>query len=95
MSVLYTTLPGAPATDAGREAFCEAVQAGLSRQPRKLPSRYFYDDAGSALFQEIMKLDAYYLTRCEHAILYTHAEALLSELDAPGYQRSGLGRWRR
>lgn len=46
-------------------AFAESVLSGLSASPKWLSSRYFYDDEGSRLFQEIMALPEYYLTNCE------------------------------
>ncbi len=49
------------------------VMSGLSGAPRSLPCRFFYDDAGSALFEEICTLPEYYLTRCERRILERHA----------------------
>jgi L-histidine Nalpha-methyltransferase len=45
--------------------FAEDVQRGLTCTPKSLSSKYFYDDEGSRLFQEIMKLPEYYLTGCE------------------------------
>ena len=45
--------------------FAEDVLRGLSSTPKSLSSRYFYDDEGSRLFMEIMKLPEYYLTRAE------------------------------
>jgi L-histidine N-alpha-methyltransferase len=47
----------------------EEVRAGLSSRPPSLPSKYFYDDRGSALFEEITRLPEYYQTRTEEAIL--------------------------
>ena len=41
---------------------------GLSSQPKYLLSKYFYDDAGSVIFQDIMKMQEYYLTDCEFDI---------------------------
>ena len=49
--------------------FAEAVLDGLSDKPRSIPSRFLYDEAGSALFEEITKLDEYYPTRTEIALL--------------------------
>ncbi|MFW6290071.1 MAG: L-histidine N(alpha)-methyltransferase [Mariniphaga sp.] len=49
---------------------------GLSSTPKFLLSKYFYDDAGSAIFQDIMKMPEYYLTRCEEEIFLQHKEAL-------------------
>jgi L-histidine Nalpha-methyltransferase len=45
------------------------VIAGLSGQVKSLPSKYFYDDAGSVLFQRITGLREYYVTRSEIDIL--------------------------
>lgn len=45
--------------------FAEDVLRGLSSTPKHLSSRYFYDDEGSRLFMEIMKLPEYYPTRAE------------------------------
>ncbi|MEO5859074.1 MAG: L-histidine N(alpha)-methyltransferase [Pyrinomonadaceae bacterium] len=48
--------------------FAEDVLKGLSSSPKTLSSRYFYDDEGSRLFMEIMKLPEYYPTRAEMKI---------------------------
>lgn len=45
--------------------FASDVLEGLSSAPKHLSSRYFYDDEGSRLFREIMRLPEYYLTRAE------------------------------
>lgn len=45
------------------------VWEGLRRRPKALPPKLFYDAAGSALFDEITRLDEYYLTRTELEIL--------------------------
>lgn len=57
--------------------FLEDVIRGLSSSPKTLSSKYFYDDAGDKLFQQIMALDEYYLTDCEHEIFTTHRATLL------------------
>jgi L-histidine Nalpha-methyltransferase len=51
--------------------FAEDVRRGLAATPKFLSSKYFYDDEGSRLFQEIMKLPEYYLTRAELEIIST------------------------
>jgi dimethylhistidine N-methyltransferase len=51
------------------DAFALDVLIGLTEFPRRLPSKYFYDAAGSRLFQQITGLSEYYLTQCEHEIL--------------------------
>ncbi len=60
--------------------FAADVLAGLSSSPRSLSSKYFYDDAGSRLFQEIMKLPEYYLTNCETEIFRTRSAEIHDEL---------------
>ena len=54
--------------------FAEDVFAGLSASPKHLSSRYFYDDEGSRLFMEIMKLPEYYPTRAELRIFEEQKE---------------------
>jgi len=46
---------------------------GLSKSPKTLPAKYFYDDRGSELFEQICGLPEYYLTRTETAILQSCA----------------------
>jgi L-histidine Nalpha-methyltransferase len=58
------------------EAFRADVRAGLSQRQKTLPSRWLYDQRGSELFEEITRLDEYYLTRTETAILRAHAEEM-------------------
>ena len=45
------------------------VRRGLTARPRRLPPKYFYDAAGSALFDRITQLPEYYLTRVEAGLL--------------------------
>ncbi|MFZ5843829.1 MAG: L-histidine N(alpha)-methyltransferase [Pseudomonadota bacterium] len=49
----------------------------LARQPRQLPFHLFYDDAGSALFQQITETPEYYLTRTEQQILQRYKQDIL------------------
>jgi dimethylhistidine N-methyltransferase len=56
--------------------FAEDVLRGLSDSPKHLSSRYFYDDEGSRLFMEIMKLPEYYLTRAELKIFTEQTDAI-------------------
>jgi dimethylhistidine N-methyltransferase len=51
---------------------CVDVRQGLAARPRRLPPKYFYDDRGAQLFERIMELDEYYLTRTELGILERH-----------------------
>ncbi|MDI1240616.1 MAG: L-histidine N(alpha)-methyltransferase, partial [bacterium] len=63
--------------------FAEDVLKGLSSSPKQLSSRYFYDDEGSRLFMEIMKLPEYYPTRAEMKI-FTEQKAEICEAFTDG-----------
>jgi L-histidine Nalpha-methyltransferase len=52
------------------------VIGGLSAKPKTLPSRFFYDDRGSTLFDRICDLPEYYPTRTEEAILQAAASEI-------------------
>jgi len=52
-----------------KHEFLEAVVSGLNAEKRSLPTRFIYDDAGSRLFEKIMALPEYYLSRTEYQIL--------------------------
>ena len=56
--------------------FADDVLRGLSSNPKFLSSKYFYDDEGSRLFQEIMKLPEYYLTQAEFEIFSGQTNAI-------------------
>ncbi len=61
-------------------AFARAMLAGLAGHPRRLPCKFFYDAAGSALFDRICELPEYYPTRTELAILAEHAPAMADHI---------------
>lgn len=50
---------------------------GLSANPKFLLSKYFYDDVGSGIFQDIMKIPEYYLTGCELEIFSTKKDEII------------------
>lgn len=56
--------------------FGRAVLRGLAQERKTVPARYFYDDQGSALFEEITRLPEYYLTRTETTLLREHSAAI-------------------
>ncbi len=60
------------------------VLQGLRHRPKRLPSKYFYDQCGSQLFDVICELDEYYLTRCELEIMQRCSAAMASCLPAAG-----------
>lgn len=57
------------------------VQYYLTLTPRQLPSRYFYDALGSALFEAICELPWYRITKVERALLERHARAIFARVD--------------
>lgn len=56
--------------------FARDLIAGLHEQPRQVSPKYFYDSAGSALFERICELPEYYPTRTEMGILQTRAHEM-------------------
>lgn len=60
-----------------RRAIVADARCGLTVAPRWLPPKYFYDDRGSELFDEITRLPEYYPTRAERALLETHADDIV------------------
>ena len=57
--------------------FAEDVREGLLQTPKTLPSKYFYNEQGDKLFQTIMGLGEYYLTRCEFQIFEDQKQEIL------------------
>ena len=72
MNTIAAPLPGLPRPPAD-DGFLRDVLDGLRRPRKRLPCKYFYDDAGSHLFDRICELDEYYPTRCELDLLHRHA----------------------
>ncbi len=71
------------ATNATYE-FASDVRAGLSRPGQKeLPSKYFYDDVGSALFEVISRLPEYGLTRADERLLRRHGSDIVDRVPGP------------
>lgn len=60
--------------------FLDDVIKGLTAKDKFLHSKYFYNESGDKLFQEIMKLPEYYLTRCEMEIFTRQKGEIASEL---------------
>ena len=61
-----------------RKDFELDVLVGLSEKPKRLDSRYFYDDEGSRLFQAIMNCKDYYPTNSEREILENHGRSIMA-----------------
>jgi len=61
-------------------SFLEETIAGLSKSPRSLPCKFFYDERGAQLFQKICGLPEYYITRAELQILRRHGAEIAAAL---------------
>ncbi len=73
------------------ETFKAEVSAGLSSSPKRLHSRFFYDEAGSELFGAITRLPEYYMTRCELEILQKSGRRIVSLLGHREFNLVELG----
>src|SRR5690606_36675711 len=74
------------------EQFGFEVKNGLGSFPKSLSSKYFYDDVGYRLCQQIMKLPEYYLSRCEYEILEQQKKNITAYLKgAEGFDLVELG----
>lgn len=90
MSKPYRILEPRSAADVDRD-FAVDVLVGLSNQPKKLNSRYFYDAAGSRYFQQITELEEYYLTGVEFEILRAEREAICAPVLGEPFNLVDLG----
>ncbi|MCC7075627.1 MAG: L-histidine N(alpha)-methyltransferase [Acidimicrobiia bacterium] len=67
------------------------VRTGLGASPKSLPPKWFYDDTGSRLFDEITRLDEYYPTRTERSILAASADDIVAVAGADTLVELGSG----
>jgi len=67
-----------PASD-----FADEVRLGLGKPQKELPSKYLYDDVGSALFEVICVLPEYGLTRADERLLLRNASEIVDQLPTP------------
>ena len=63
--------------------FAEDVRAGLTKPQKELPSKYLYDDVGSALFEVISVLPEYGLTRADERLLLRSSYDIVQRLPVP------------
>ncbi|HET9904518.1 MAG TPA: L-histidine N(alpha)-methyltransferase [Xanthobacteraceae bacterium] len=70
--------------DVPRTGFARDVIAGLTATPKRIPPKYFYDEAGCRLFERITEQPEYYLTRVETALLEDHAGEIAGLLPPDG-----------
>jgi dimethylhistidine N-methyltransferase len=78
MATALQTAPRAALSIETPDKFAADVVAGLTAKPKRLSPKYFYDAAGSVLFERITELSEYYPTRCEIALLRDNAPAIAS-----------------
>src|SRR6201996_6672792 len=78
MNVHAAALGKAQRFDEQTTAFAGDVLDGLAQHPKRLAPKYFYDAAGSELFEQITVLPEYYPTRTELSILRHHSRAISS-----------------
>ena len=74
--------PHFESSEEAHERLRREVRAGLRAVPKTLPAKLFYDERGARLFEEITRLDEYYVTRTEQAIMCAHATGM-AELIGP------------
>jgi len=72
------------------QEFARDVSRGLSGSPKYLFSKYFYDEKGDELFQQIMELEEYYLTRAEYSIFDNQKEEILKTFQGVGKSKFDL-----
>ncbi len=82
MNVHVNARADAPLHDQIDHSFAQDVIAGLSQQPKKLSPKYFYDEAGSKLFEQITLLPEYYPTRTELRILRDRGSEIAQAIPA-------------
>lgn len=73
------------------ESLRHDARTGLSAPAKWLPPKYFYDDRGSVLFEEITQLPEYYPTRTEHAILQDFSDEMAKASGAGTLIELGAG----
>ena len=66
-----------------RQQMVRDVRQGLTKSPKELSPKYFYDERGSELFEEITQLPEYYLTRAERSLLEQRQRSVASDHRSP------------
>lgn len=74
-----------------RAALAADAREGLTSQPKFLSPVWFYDDCGSMLFDEITRLEEYYLSRAERGLLVAHATEIAAVTGADTLVELGSG----
>ena len=68
--------------DEASKSFLDDVLSGLGAKQKQLPCKYFYDRKGSQLFDAICRVEEYYPTRTETALMQTHAREMADHIGA-------------
>lgn len=74
-----------------KKAFALSVLEGLQRVPKQISSKYFYDEHGDRLFQQIMRMPSYYLTDSEYEIFDRQKRSILQQLGSHPFDLIELG----
>jgi L-histidine N-alpha-methyltransferase len=82
MSIRPFAASGTSPDSLERKAFADDVAYYLRLDPKQLPSRYFYDPLGSALFEAICHLPWYRITRAEQRLLAAHGSEILERVSS-------------
>ncbi len=80
-----------PLTRENSDNLREQVRSGLLSSPKRLPSKLFYDERGSTLFEQICQLPEYYQTRTEHQLLTNWAHEIITLSGADELVELGSG----
>jgi L-histidine N-alpha-methyltransferase len=74
-----------------RQQMVRDVRQGLTQNPKRLSPKYFYDEKGSELFEQITDLPEYYLTRAERALLGEVIPGLVKQVAPRSLVELGAG----
>jgi len=91
MSFTFKNLRTVDDPNSNDHGFAEAVVKGLSGKPKRLPSWLIFDDRGSEIFQEIMRLKNYHPAVCEFEIFHTHKQTIAELISHEALQIIDLG----
>ncbi len=80
-----------PITREDPDTLGKIVKTGLLANPKTLPSKLFYDERGSTLFEQICELPEYYQTRTEHQLLISCADEIVAFSEAEELVELGSG----
>ena len=74
-----------------RQQMVRDVREGLTKSPKQLSPKYFYDERGSELFEEITQLPEYYLTRAERMLLERRISEIITAVRPCSLVELGAG----